>query len=188
MTSQEDALGSLARALDALSIPYMVIGGHANAVWGAPRSTVDIDVTLWLDESRISDLIEALAPCFFPRVADPAAFVRDTRVLPVATKSGLGADLIFGMLPFEDEAIRRARPIAIGGYEVRFCTPEDLILLKIVSDREQDLADIRGVVRLQGERLDLEYLEIRIEELADLLERPQILAFWRSARDEGLGI
>lgn len=182
MTGQEEALAHLARALDALSIPYMVIGGHANALWGEPRATIDIDVTLWLAESRVGELVAGLAPHFSPRVSETEAFVRETRVLPVVTREGLGADLIFGLLPFEEQAIRRAQPTDVGGQPVRFCTPEDLILLKIVSNREQDLADIRGVARRQRERLDLAYLEPRIRELAELLERPEILEFWMSAK------
>lgn len=46
MTSQEQALVRLARRLSDLEVPYMVIGGVANAVWGEPRATLDIDVTL----------------------------------------------------------------------------------------------------------------------------------------------
>lgn len=179
MTGQEAALASLARILDASAIPYMVIGGHANALWGEPRATIDIDVTIWLPESGVPRLVADLAPAFRPRVADPEAFVRETRVLPVATGDGLGVDLIFGLLPFEEQAIARARPVKIEDQEVRFCTAEDLILLKIVSTRERDLEDVRGVVRAQGTDLDREYLEPRIRELAELLERPEILDFWR---------
>ena len=51
MASQEAALAGLARLLDELSVPYMIIGGHANAVWGEPRATLDIDATLWLPEA-----------------------------------------------------------------------------------------------------------------------------------------
>ncbi len=180
MTSQEEALVTLARMLDELEIPYMVIGGHANALWGEPRATLDIDITIWLSEARITELVEHLTPSFSARVKNPESFVKETRVLPVQTPEGLGADLIFGLLPFEERAIQRARPVAVGGQEVRFCTAEDLVLLKIVSTRERDHADIRGVVRHQGSDLDLDYLEIRIEELARLLERPEILDFWRS--------
>jgi predicted nucleotidyltransferase len=179
MTGQEAALASLARILDASGVPYMVIGGHANALWGEPRATLDIDVTIWLPEAAVPALVADLAPEFRPRVADPETFVCETRVLPVATGDGLAVDLIFGLLPFEEQAIARARAVELGAQEVRFCTAEDLILLKIVSTRERDLEDVQGVVRAQGKRLDREYLEPRVRELAELLERPEILEFWR---------
>lgn len=173
-------MAALARKLDELEVPYMVIGGHANALWGEPRATLDIDITIWLEESRVAELVDHLAPSFSARVSNPESFVEETRVLPVETADGLAADLIFGLLPFEEQAIGRARTVEVGGQEVRFCTAEDLILLKIVSTRERDRSDIRGVVLHQGRTLNLDYLEVRIEELADLLERPEILVFWRS--------
>jgi hypothetical protein len=46
MTTQEQALVRLAQLLSEHGIPYMVIGGLANAVWGEPRTTLDIDVTV----------------------------------------------------------------------------------------------------------------------------------------------
>lgn len=180
MTSQEDALATLARLLDEREIPYMVIGGHANALWGEPRATLDIDVTIWLAESGIGDLVRHLRPTFSPRVPVPESFVRETRVLPMQTPEGLGVDLIFGLLPYEEHAIQRAIPISVAGQDVRFCTPEDLILLKIVSTRERDRADIRGVVRRQATNLDLDYLDVRVEELARLLDRPEISTFWET--------
>ncbi|MDH3254837.1 MAG: nucleotidyltransferase [Acidobacteriota bacterium] len=184
MTGQEETLAALARCLTELEIPYMVIGGHANAVWGEPRSTLDIDLTIWLSESRIGELVVGLSEVASPRVSDPATFVSDTRVLPLATPEGLAVDVIFGLLPFEEEAIRRARVLEVGEQQVRFCTAEDLILLKIASLRDRDLADVRGVAKRQRDRLDLDYLEPRIEELANLLDRPEIATFWKAAKSQ----
>jgi len=41
-------LGKIATALNKDKIPYMVIGGQAVLVYGEPRATKDIDVTLGL--------------------------------------------------------------------------------------------------------------------------------------------
>jgi hypothetical protein len=180
MSRQEEVLGALARLLDQLDVPYMVVGGHANALWGEPRATLDIDVTVLLDESRLGELIGGLDPVLTPRIPDPATFVRETRVLPLVTRDGLAVDIIWGLLPFEEDAIRRADTVDVEGKPVRFATAEDLILLKIVSERPRDRADVQGVARRQGRRLDLDYLEPRIEELARLLDRPEIADFWRS--------
>ncbi|MDI3467220.1 MAG: hypothetical protein OJF50_006041 [Nitrospira sp.] len=49
-------LERLATALDLAKIPYMIIGGQAVLLYGEPRLTRDIDVTLGIDgiASRIS--------------------------------------------------------------------------------------------------------------------------------------
>lgn len=178
MTLQEKALLDLARCLEEHRIAYMIIGGIANAAWGEPRSTLDIDVTIAAEPTEVVEIANALGPDFRPLVSDIESFVQETRVLPLESHSGVRVDLIFGVLPFEREAIERAKPLPIADDEVVFCTPEDLILLKIISQREQDQADVRGILQRRFEDLDFEYLEPRIRELSELLSRPEILHNW----------
>jgi hypothetical protein len=182
MTAQQQALSDLCRALEETGVPYMLVGGQANAVWGEPRATLDIDVTVWA-EGR-TDVVSFLLSRFRVLVDDAQSFVRQTRVLPLESAAGVRLDVIFGMLPFEEEAVRRARPIRIEGTEVRVCTPEDLILMKVISERERDIADARGVAIRRMTELDLDYLEPRIDELASLLERPEVRERWNRWKEE----
>lgn len=180
MSGQESTLLRVAAALDRRHTPYMVIGGLANVVWGEPRATLDVDVTVWVDEPELAGVVAGLCVAFRPMAEDPLGFVRETRVLPLESEDGVRIDVIFGLLPFEREAIARAVAIEVAGAPVRFCTAEDLILMKIISNREQDLADAAGVAMRRMAELDLAYLEPRVRELADLLETPEIMARWSS--------
>jgi hypothetical protein len=187
VTPQERGLLELADTLENFGVPYMVIGGLAAAVWGEPRATLDIDVTVWVPDPGIPSLLTMLAARFDVLVAEPAAFAARTRVVPLRTRDGVRVDLILGLLSFEEEAIRRARPVPVAGRAIRFCTPEDLILHKIISSRERDLADARAVALRRGASLDLAYLEPRVAELAALLEQPEIADRWQAwKRDAGL--
>ncbi len=179
MTAQEETLARLVQVLDTLNAPYMIIGGIANIVWGEPRATLDIDVTVWIEDAAIEGFINGLGEKLRVLVERPAAFVHETRVLPVESPAGVRIDVVFGLLPFEREAIDRAVAVDIGNVRVRVCTAEDLILMKIVSDRERDLTDARSIAQRRFQQLDREYLEPRIRELALLLERPDIEARWR---------
>jgi len=179
VTALEDALLAIAALLEDRGIPYMVIGGMANAVWGVPRATLDIDVTIRVAEEAIEATVDHLRGGFSIRVDDPATFVRRTRVLPLQSPAGVAVDVIFGLLPFEEEAIRRAAAVRVGAGAVRFCTAEDLVLMKIISDRQKDLDDVREILRVRAGRLDDAYLEPRVRELAHLLERPEILERYR---------
>lgn len=183
MNPLNQALRTLSVFLSKDRIPYMVIGGLANAIWGNPRSTIDIDVTIWIEDTDIEKTIANFQSKFTPLVDAPHEFVVKTRVLPIATKDNVRIDVIFGGLPFEHDAIIRAVNIDVAGVAVKFCTPEDLILLKIISKRQKDLDDVKGIVRNQMEKLDLSYLEPRIEELSTLLERPEILIFWQDSKN-----
>jgi hypothetical protein len=178
VSDQESALVMLAAVLDENRIPYMVIGGLANAVWGEPRATLDIDVTVWVDESAIAAVAKKLSVVFRVLAEDPIGFVHENRVLPLESGRGVRVDLIFGLLPFERDAVRRAVVRMVAGAPVRFCTAEDLILMKIISNREQDLTDAAGVTVRRMAELDLAYIEPRVRELADLLGNPEITRRW----------
>ena len=184
MTSQEQALVDVAEFLRALQVPYMVIGATAQAVWGVARSTVDIDVTVWVEEGRMESFIGEVSRRFKVVPSEPLEFIRETRVLPVRTVTGVGVDIVFGMLPFELEALDRAVTRTVAGEDVKFCTAEDLVLHKIISEREQDILDVRQLIEMRRDKLDREYLDPRVKELAELLERPGILDTYRQALDK----
>ncbi len=175
----EEAVAQTARQLDTLHIAYMIIGGFAVTIWGEARLTQDVDVTIQCDTDD-TRTIGALATAFRPRVQNPGQFVRDTRVLPVTTTVGVAVDLVFAGLPFESEAIQRAVPVEVSGYLVRVCTPEDLIIMKVISSRPRDREDVRGVIRRQRERLDRRYLDPIVRELAEALAQPDIEEFYIS--------
>ena len=48
----EELLGKIGRELDSRGIPYMIIGGQAVLLYGEPRLTRDIDVTLGMGEEE----------------------------------------------------------------------------------------------------------------------------------------
>ena len=180
MTTPERSLVAIATFFEAASVPYMIIGGTANLVWGEPRATLDVDATVWVQEHDIPSVVTALLERFQSLVPNPVEFVKQTRVLPIEDTQHARIDVIFGMLPFEEEAIQRAVTMTIAGVGVRFCTAEDLILHKIVSDRERDLSDAAGIVRTRLPQLDLAYLEPRIATFARDLDRPEIQERWAS--------
>ncbi|MBI3551494.1 MAG: nucleotidyltransferase [Elusimicrobia bacterium] len=177
--SLTDAVRRLAAALDEEKVPYMIIGGIANLIWGRPRATFDVDVTVWAAE-RETALLQRLCSRFQPRVPDPVAFVRDTRVLPLAVE-GVPVDAVFGQLPYEERAIGRARRVELEGIEFRVCSPEDLVVHKIISERAKDKDDARELIRARRAELDRAYLDPIVRGLSQDLARPEIWADYERA-------
>ncbi|WP_173050321.1 hypothetical protein [Nitrospira sp. KM1] len=62
-------LERLATALDRAGIPYMIIGGQAVLLYGEPRLTRDIDVTLGIDVDRVSGLLALTTQLAFTPLA-----------------------------------------------------------------------------------------------------------------------
>lgn len=88
MTQIEETLLAIAKALETAAVPYMVVGGVANLFWGVPRTTLDVDITVWAEEAQITPLIQRLGEVFRLLPDEPAEFVGETRVLPMETKQG----------------------------------------------------------------------------------------------------
>ena len=82
----------------------------------------------------------------------------DSASLLNAITSPCTVELFVPAVALQDEILRRAVPKPMGGREIPFTTPEDLILLKLVFHRMKDMLDVRGILWVQRGRLDLDYL------------------------------
>lgn len=168
----EELLVRLARLLDAAGIPYMVIGGQAVQLYGEPRLTRDIDLTLGIGVEGL-DRVEAVCRDAGLRVLapDPAEFARDTMVLPaVEDRTGIRVDFVFSFSEYERQAIGRSREVRLGGSGVRFAALEDLVIHKLVAGRPQDVEDVRSIL-LKNPAFDREYLERWLAEFDRALDR-----------------
>ncbi len=175
MTPLEQTLAEIVHILGSQRVSYMVIGGIANLVWGTPRATLDIDITISIEPQRLPALIEVLSHSLQILPLDPQRFIEETSVLPLLSRSGIRIDLIIARLAYEQSAIKRSRQQVMAGTAVQVCTPEDLIIHKIVSERPKDREDIIGIIKQQTTRLDRQYLEVSVKTLADGLSRPNLM-------------
>ncbi len=177
MTPIEEALAEITAFCDELSIPYMLIGGLAMAAWDEPRATLDVDLSIWIEPDRQESTLKRLFRSFQALPPDPFRFASETRVCPLLSSSGVRIDVVLGVLPIEREAIARARTMAIGGRTIRVASVEDLLLMKLVSERPRDREDAERLLRRFGGTLDREYLMPLLENLAEALGRPEIARF-----------
>jgi hypothetical protein len=176
-----EALRRLKEFLEANCVPYMVIGGIANAVWGQPRYTHDVGLKVALGEASIAEFAALLSEQFRFRYPDGVAFAQRTYVLMIQVTEETPASLAAAFLPYEIEAIARATPTDVGEIVVPICTAEDLIVHKAISQREKDWMDIEGILIRQGDRLDQEYIRNWLDQFAQALERPEIVERYRES-------
>jgi hypothetical protein len=155
----EELLARIASLLSRGKLPYMIIGGQAVLLYGEPRLTKDIDITLGISIDRLNDLLAiAQELSLTPLPDDVPSFVQKTMVLPVLDKStGIRVDFIFSFTPYETQAIERAKKIILCGQEVSFASPEDLILHKMFAGRPRDFEDV-GTLLLKNPAIDVSYI------------------------------
>ena len=158
-------LEAIAQSLDSRKIPYMVVGGQAVLLYGEPRLTRDIDVTLGIGPERQSEISDLAAGLGWQVLIDsPAEFVEKSLVLPcVDPHSGIRVDFIFSFSVYERQAMERVRRVPMGRAEVRFAAVEDLIIHKLVAGRPRDVEDVRNIL-LKKPAMDMPYLRRWLEE------------------------
>ena len=79
MTDLEAALVEVTSVLERLSIPYMLIGGLAVSSWGEARSTLDVDVTIWIEPEQLDRTVSEISKQLQVVPKDPAAYSSFTR-------------------------------------------------------------------------------------------------------------
>lgn len=160
----------LAAALDAVGARWYVFGAQAALVWGRPRLTTDVDVTVKCSVPT-RELVSTLeAHGFSLRVDGTDAFIAATRVVPLEHRaSGLGLDVVLAGPGLEDLFLERAVPVDVAGTIVPFISPEDLIVTKLLAGREKDVEDVRGVLAERGAALDVSHITTTLSLLEDAL-------------------
>jgi len=169
----QQILEKIARGLDQRGLAYMVIGGQAVLLYGEPRLTRDIDITLAAGVERLPEILEMVRELEWQvLVTSPAEFVRETMVLPcLEPASGIRIDLIFSFSPYERQAMERVRRVKMGSAYVRFASPEDVIIHKVIAGRPRDLEDARTIL-IKNPDVDRRYIRDwlkRFEESLDTL-------------------
>jgi hypothetical protein len=167
-----DALRALHDALQALNVPWMVIGGVAVIAHGVPRYTADVDATAVAPEEPLERLFDVFARHHVvPRIDGALAFGRERQVLLLRHEpSGVDLDVSLAWLPFEVEAIGRSTTIDYAGVTIRIPRPDDLVIYKLVAARPRDLEDVERLLLLHGPSLDLPRITATVREFAEALE------------------
>ncbi len=172
-----ELLVDLARALARLGVSWYVFGAQAALVWGRPRLTTDVDVTVRLGALDGDEFVRALqASEFDVRIVAAPGFVRQTRVLPLVHRpSGLAVDVVLSGPGLEDDFLARAVTVTIGGEPIPIISPEDLLVTKILAGRRKDLEDVWGVLSERGDSIDVERVRRTLAMLEEALGQSDLV-------------
>ena len=169
--NERELLADCLRRLNRSEVTYYLTGSMASNYWGIPRTTHDLDFVVQLPASAIPAIIREFSGDFYiEESAVRAAFRPPHQFNAIDTRSALKADF---WLPASDafgrEMLRRRVPATLFGEPAWIATAEDVILHKLIWNRltpsERQLSDAAGVLAVQAERLDLQYLKQWAQEL-----------------------
>lgn len=173
----ERLIAKIARSLDDGRIPYMIVGGQAVLLYGRPRLTRDIDITLGIDTDRLNlvvDVCKKIGLKILPE--DPEAFTGETKVLPAEEpESAIRVDFVFSFTEYEAHALERVNEVTVDGYPVKFASCEDVILHKVLAGRAVDMDDVLSILAKQGGAVDIMYIRKWLGEFGVMAEYAGVL-------------
>ncbi len=160
-----EVVRSVHEILSKNAIPHAFVGGLALNAWGIPRATFDIDLCVVLEPRQQALLLQVLRELGWSVDEPYERGWRDTMAgIPIihAHLPSEGAlvrvDLMVADTPFLRSVMGRAIDFDLGPTKVPVCSAADLLLFKLIADREKDRMDVRNVLTVQGVP-DREYLE-----------------------------
>jgi hypothetical protein len=166
----------IASILLPLNIPYVVGGSVASSLLGENRSTQDLDLVIDLESRTAQRLIDAMSGEFYISESAVTEAIAKSRTAPressfnvIYLPSMEKADIfVMGSDdPFSTSVMSRRQLYPVSGLTeegIYIYSPEDIVLQKlswyklIPGGSQKQWRDVLGVLKVQGERLDLAYL------------------------------
>jgi hypothetical protein len=143
------------RFLQKNDIRYCLIGGLAAGYWGEPRFTRDMDFTVHTHTGKLAPFIDLLKKGGFVITEKGEGQVQVLAKGPLTFQ----ADIILAETEYQDWVVQRAVTHPMFSVQVPICSAEDLVILKLIANRRQDLLDIESVMSHQKKILDIDYLK-----------------------------
>jgi Nucleotidyl transferase of unknown function (DUF2204) len=129
-------------------VRFLIVGGYAVAVHGAPRFTGDLDTWIWIDRSNAERVLAVLEAFGFGSLPISAADLMSPDLVIQLGYPPHRIDLLTGIDGVEfDEAWHRRVTITVDGDELPFISRDDLITNKKAAARPQDLADVAALLK-----------------------------------------
>jgi hypothetical protein len=144
----------------------MLTGSFASAFHGAPRTTQDVDIVIAPTLGSLQKLVRQFPEeeYYVSRDAALQAYGAESLFNVIDLNSGWKIDFIIRKSrPFSLEEFERRHEADMLGTRLYIASAEDVILSKLewakMSSSERQVNDVAGILRTQGNALDLEYVE-----------------------------
>lgn len=182
MREIDEVLLLVCRFLEKEDVDYVLVGGLVVNFHGLPRTTMDIDLILQIDEKDIQKLVDFLKRNnFFASVEDlKEALKTRTHCTVQDKKSMIRLDIRGIYNDMDRRTFGRRMSFGYKGIKIYIASAEDTIANKLVFGSEQDLKDAEGIYIRQLGKLDLQYLKETCrkagvqKELAKLISRAKV--------------
>ena len=178
------ALDMVVECFEKLEIAYYIVGSVASSAYGIARATMDVDLVAKVEMLHLKRLAKALKTDYYidaEMIKDAIHRRSSFNLIHLETMIKIDVFLVKDQ-PYDLQALTRRQADTLDEESSRkfyLSSPEDIILSKLQwyqiggGVSEQQWKDVLGVLKVQGDKLDLEYLRHWASRLnlSDLLNR-----------------
>lgn len=178
------ALEMVTGCFEDLSIVYYIGGSVASSAYGLARATMDVDLAARIEMGHVDRLVKTLKVNYYinaQMIEDAIDRGASFNLIHLETMIKIDIFVVKDQ-PYDLKALARRRADTLdedSSHLFYMSSPEDIILNKLQWYRsggeisQQQWKDILGVLKVQGDKLDLEYLKSWASKLnlSDLLNR-----------------
>lgn len=164
----DEKIVALERALVGADVPHAFGGAQALAYYGTPRATHDIDLNVFLPAQAARRVLAVLGGLGVTVSGDAlvASIERDGQARVFWERTPI--DLFFAYDPLHESSMQRRRRVDFGGDDIHVLSGEDLLVYKLIFDREKDWRDMAEVVYAAEGALDFDYVRSWTARILDL--------------------
>jgi hypothetical protein len=162
--NERELLVDCLRRLNRTGVTYYLTGSMASNYWGIPRSTHDLDFVVQLPTASVRLIVQEFSDHFYiEEEAVRAAYEPPHQFNAIDTRSALKVDFWLAQNnPFDREMLLRRQHVTLFAEPASIATAEDVILHKLlwnhITPSDRQLGDAAGIVAVQAEALDKDYL------------------------------
>lgn len=163
--TQLDILLEVAKKLNELGIAYMLTGAYAVSFYGKPRTTHDIDLKVEINNSDIKKIYNAFKSSFYvseEMIENAIKWQSMFNLIDNETQTKVDFWIV-KETDFDKERFKRRILAKIHDVDIYVSSAEDIIIIKLMwfkdSNTQKHFDDALGIVEVQQNRLDLEYLK-----------------------------
>jgi hypothetical protein len=171
VSSPLDIAARIAAVLEEDGLPYAIGGALALGVWGTPRATNDIDMTVFAREAELDRVLDSLERAGL--IVDRESAAKDVaRIGLFKARAGRRFVDVFllGHPQYDAMAKRRRAVTDAAGRTLVFISPEDLVVHKLLFARDKDVTDLENLFAVRTD-LDLGYVRSWLSQMVPAGDR-----------------
>lgn len=170
--TQAEFFAYVVEVLEELDIPYMITGSVASMAYGRPRLTLDMDIVIDLTPMVAEKFCSRFSTDFYVDLDSILEAIRERghfNIIHIPSGSKVDFYQVKEDGTSQEMFKRRHKESFDEKRSASFSSSEDVIINKLIfykeGKNEKHLDDIRGMLEVSGDRLDISYIDKKTKEL-----------------------